>query len=97
MFHKYDHDDNITSKKIQHGSEDRYSSSHFRGAGKSTHIMYRTNLSWAACQNFIKSLEELGLVSPSYVRAEKIMYLLRKGPELWKLMQMYWGELDPLN
>jgi predicted transcriptional regulator len=51
----------------------------FEGVGRPTHIMYRTNLSWATCRSFIKRLEELGLVSTSDVKGRKDYALTEKG------------------
>jgi predicted transcriptional regulator len=51
----------------------------FEGVGRPTHIMNRTNLSWATCRSFIKSLEELGLVSGSDVKGRKDYALTEKG------------------
>jgi predicted transcriptional regulator len=49
------------------------------GAGRPTHIMYRSNLSWAVMRNFIKLLEEQGLVSSNVVEGRKNYVLTQKG------------------
>jgi predicted transcriptional regulator len=49
------------------------------GAGRPTHIMYRSNLSWAVMRNFIKILEEQGLVSSNVVEGRKNFVLTQKG------------------
>ncbi len=49
------------------------------GAGRPTHIMYRSNLSWAVMRNFIKILEEQGLVSSNVVEGRKNYVLTQKG------------------
>jgi predicted transcriptional regulator len=49
------------------------------GAGRPTHIMYRSNLSWAVMRNFIRALEEQGLVSASDVEGRKNYVLTSKG------------------
>jgi predicted transcriptional regulator len=49
------------------------------GAGRPTHIMYRSNLSWAVMRNFIKGLEEQGLVGSSDVEGRKNYILTQKG------------------
>jgi predicted transcriptional regulator len=49
------------------------------GAGRPTHIMYRSNLSWAVMRNFIKALEDQGLVSSSDVEGRKNYILTQKG------------------
>jgi predicted transcriptional regulator len=49
------------------------------GAGRPTHIMYRSNLSWAVMRNFIKILEEQDLVSSNVVEGRKNYVLTQKG------------------
>lgn len=49
------------------------------GAGRPTHIMYKSNLSWAVMRNFIKILEEQGLVSSSIIEGRKSYSLTQKG------------------
>ena len=49
------------------------------GAGRPTHIMYRSNLSWAVMRNFIKMLEEQGLVISTVVEGRKNYVLTPKG------------------
>jgi predicted transcriptional regulator len=49
------------------------------GAGRPTHIMYRSNLSWAVMRNFIKMLEEQGLVVSTVVEGRKNYVLTQKG------------------
>ena len=49
------------------------------GAGRPTHIMYRSNLSWAVMRNFIKALEDQGLVSSRDVEGRKNYILTQKG------------------
>jgi len=49
------------------------------GAGRPTHIMYRSNLSWAVMRNFIKIMEEQGLVSSNVVEGRKNYVLTQKG------------------
>jgi predicted transcriptional regulator len=49
------------------------------GAGRPTHIMYRSNLSWAVMRNFIRMLEEQGLVSSNVVEGRKNYVLTQKG------------------
>ena len=49
------------------------------GAGRPTHIMYRSNLSWAVMRNFIKIMEEQGLVSSTVVEGRKNYVLTQKG------------------
>jgi predicted transcriptional regulator len=49
------------------------------GAGRPTHIMYRSNLSWAVMRNFIKGLEEQNLVISTVVEGRKNFILTPKG------------------
>jgi predicted transcriptional regulator len=49
------------------------------GAGRPTHIMYRSNLSWAVMRNFIRMLEEQALVSSNVVEGRKNYVLTQKG------------------
>lgn len=49
------------------------------GAGRPTHIMYKSNLSWAVMRNFIKMLEEQGLVISTVVEGRKNYILTPKG------------------
>jgi len=49
------------------------------GAGRPTHIMYKSNLSWAVMRNFIKMLEEQGLVISTVVEGRKNYVLTPKG------------------
>ena len=49
------------------------------GIGRPTHIMYRSNLSWASMRHFIKFLEDQGLVSPVYEEGRKNYTLTQKG------------------
>lgn len=49
------------------------------GAGRPTHIMYKSNLSWAVMRNFIKMLEEQGLVVSTVVEGRKNYILTPKG------------------
>jgi predicted transcriptional regulator len=49
------------------------------GAGRPTHIMYKSNLSWAVMRNFIRMLESQGLVSSSEMEGRKSYTLTEKG------------------
>ncbi len=69
----------------------------FDGAGRPTHIMYRTKLSWAVCRNFIRSLEELGLVSPSDVRGRKNYVLTEKGARVVETYANVLGQVGSLQ
>lgn len=49
------------------------------GAGRPTHIMYRSNLSWSVMQNFIRSMEVQGLVVTRELEGRKSYALTEKG------------------
>ena len=49
------------------------------GAGRPTHIMYRSNLSWSVMQGFIRSLETQGLVTTEEQERKKRFVLTEKG------------------
>lgn len=52
------------------------------GAGRPTHIMYRSNLSWAVMRGFIKSLEQQGLVSSNEIEGRRNYILTEKGSKV---------------
>ena len=56
------------------------------GAGRPTHIMYRSNLSWAVMRGFIRALEEQGLVSSNEADGRRNYVLTEKGS---KVLQTY--------
>lgn len=56
------------------------------GAGRPTHIMYRSNLSWAVMRGFIKTLEQQGLVVSNDVEGRRNYILTEKGS---KVLQTY--------
>lgn len=58
------------------------------GAGRPTHIMYRSNLSWAVMRSFIKTLEDQGLVLASEVEGRKSYSLTQKG---MRVLETYEG------
>ena len=49
------------------------------GAGRPTHIMYRSNLSWAVMRSFIKILEQQGLVTSKEIEGRRNFVLTQKG------------------
>ena len=49
------------------------------GAGRPTHIMYRSNLSWAVMKSFIRILENQGLVSSKEIEGRRNYVLTEKG------------------
>jgi predicted transcriptional regulator len=54
------------------------------GAGRPTHIMYRSNLSWSVMQGFIKTLEIQGLVQTDTTERKKTYLLTEKGERVLK-------------
>ncbi len=54
------------------------------GAGRPTHIMYRSNLSWSVMQGFIKTLEIQGLVQTDASERKKRYILTEKGERVLK-------------
>ncbi len=54
------------------------------GAGRPTHIMYRSNLSWSVMQGFIKTLEIQGLVRTESAERKKRYILTEKGERVLK-------------
>jgi predicted transcriptional regulator len=52
------------------------------GAGRPTHIMYRSNLSWAVMRTFIRALEQQGLVISTEVEGRKNYVLTAKGQKV---------------
>lgn len=49
------------------------------GSGRPTHIMYRSNLSWAVMRGVMKNLEQQGLVISSEVEGRRNYVLTEKG------------------
>ncbi|MDG6998031.1 MAG: hypothetical protein JRN15_02835 [Nitrososphaerota archaeon] len=49
------------------------------GSGRPTHIMYRSNLSWAVMRGVMKSLEQQGLVIASDVEGRRNYVLTERG------------------
>jgi predicted transcriptional regulator len=49
------------------------------GAGRPTHIMYRSNLSWSIMQTFIRTLEQQGLIVRNDIDGKKNYTLTEKG------------------
>lgn len=56
------------------------------GSGRPTHIMYRSNLSWAVMRGVIKNLEQQGLVVSNDVEGRRSYVLTDKG---LKVLQTY--------
>ncbi len=56
------------------------------GAGRPTHIMYRSNLSWSIMQNFVRVLEQQGLIARVDKDGKKNYGLTEKGQ---RVLQTY--------
>jgi predicted transcriptional regulator len=56
------------------------------GAGRPTHIMYRSNLSWSIMQSFVRVLEQQGLISRMDREGKKNYVLTEKGQ---RVLQTY--------
>ncbi len=56
------------------------------GAGRPTHIMYRSNLSWSIMQNFVRVLEQQGLIARIDKDGKKNYVLTEKGK---RVLQTY--------
>lgn len=66
------------------------------GAGRPTHIMYRSNLSWAVMRSFIRLLESQGLVLSSRVEGKKNYVLTEKGERVLKTYTSVRNQLESL-
>lgn len=56
------------------------------GSGRPTHIMYRSNLSWAVMRGVMKVLEQQGLVVSAEVEGRRNYTLTEKGS---RVLQTY--------
>lgn len=66
------------------------------GAGRPTHIMYRSNLSWSVMQNFIHSMEIQGLVVTKDSEGRKSYVLTEKGQRVLQTYTSVRKQLDTL-
>jgi len=65
------------------------------GAQKPTHIMYKANLSWIVMQEYMKTLQQQGLVVEVEEKSSKRMYrLTNKGFEVLHRMQAIRDDLN---
>ena len=56
------------------------------GSGRPTHIMYRSNLSWAVMRSVMKALEQQGLVISREIEGRRSYVLTDKGS---RVLQTY--------
>jgi len=66
------------------------------GAGRPTHIMYRSNLSWSVMQSFVHSLEQQGLIIINDTEGKKSYVLTDKGDRVLKTYLSVRKQLDAL-
>ncbi|MGI0085376.1 MAG: winged helix-turn-helix domain-containing protein [Nitrososphaerales archaeon] len=66
------------------------------GAGRPTHIMYRSNLSWSVMQHFIHSMEVQGLVVTKDSEMRKSYALTEKGLRVLQTYASVKKQLDVL-
>jgi predicted transcriptional regulator len=67
------------------------------GAGRPTHIMYRSNLSWSVMQGFVKSLETQGLVRTVEEERKKRYILTEKGDRVLSTYQTVRNQLEQIS
>jgi predicted transcriptional regulator len=64
------------------------------GAGRPTHIMYRSNLSWSVMQGFIRSLEVQGLIKTEEKERKRRYVLTEKGERVLKTYESVRTQLN---
>jgi predicted transcriptional regulator len=67
------------------------------GAGRPTHIMYRSNLSWSVMQNFIHNMEIQGLVVTKDSEGRKSYALTEKGQRVLETYLSVRKQLDVIS
>jgi predicted transcriptional regulator len=68
-----------------------------KGTVRPTHIMNQSNLSWATMRNFMKTLEDQGLVMPNYFEGRKNYVLTQKGIRVLDAYANVRGQLESLQ
>lgn len=66
------------------------------GSGRPTHIMYRSNLSWAVMRGVMKNLEQQGLVVVSDVEGRRNYILTEKGVKVLQTYRSVKNQLDSM-
>ena len=66
------------------------------GSGRPTHIMYRSNLSWAVMRSVMKALEQQGLVISREIEGRRSYVLTDKGTRVLQTYRTVKNQLEPL-
>lgn len=66
------------------------------GSGRPTHIMYRSNLSWAVMRGVMKNLEQQGLVISSDVEGRRNYVLTEKGRKVLETYRTVKTQLESM-
>ena len=66
------------------------------GSGRPTHIMYRSNLSWAVMRGVMKNLEQQGLVVASDIDGRRNYVLSEKGVKVLETYRTVKTQLDSM-
>jgi predicted transcriptional regulator len=64
------------------------------GATKPTHIMYKANLSWVVMKEYLKSLEQFGLITSTESNGNRIYHLSDAG---FKVLKQFLEVKDELK
>ena len=66
------------------------------GSGRPTHIMYRSNLSWAVMRSVMKALEHQGLVISREIEGHRSYVLTDKGSRVLQTYRSVKNQLESL-
>jgi predicted transcriptional regulator len=64
------------------------------GSGRPTHIMYRSNLSWAVMRGVMKVLEQQGLVISKEIEGRRSYVLTEKGSRVLETYRSVKNQLE---
>lgn len=67
------------------------------GSGRPTHIMYRSNLSWAVMRSVMKNLEQQGLVISREVEGRRNYVLTDRGMRVLQTYHTVKNQLESLT